>query len=598
MSQFVATEIDIEGTQIKQFSSLWLSQSIFEHHQFRLVCPAETVDGTSGEVFHSSKNLIGGTITIKIESVGNKGTLQFSGVVTQLEVSRHSAHAGDIIISGYSPTILLDNGPHCKSWEKSTVKNVAQDVLKHFPQNLLNPKINPVYSETIPYIVQYKETAWAFLSRISAAYGEWFFYDGEKLFIGTPQGQSLKLTYGSDLHQFNIMMQVKPPAFQAMAYDYMNHEVYNGSPSGIPDKAGLNDLGKFAFQKSEQFYATKPKLWHNDFLTTKKQLDDFVNTRAAIQSSNMIRFNGISGHPGMQLGSTLDIQGKNIFNDGDEFYGKYKVTKVAHYCDGQGSYSNDFIAVPSSVKMPPVKTTTEPHCETQSALVTDNNDPDGLGRIRAKFHWMNGSEKSPWMRVTTPHAGDGKGMFFIPEKGEEVIVGFEGDSPTKPYVIGSVYHGKAKNSFANGGNDVKTFQSRSGNKMVLDDKAGSVFVEDKDGNSMKMDGSGKIDVVSKETITLTCGEASIEMKKDGSVTINGKGISINGKTIAASASDNATMSSGGASFAADGKKAEAAMNGTKANVSGAAEASVSGGGKTDISAGGKLSLTGAIVALN
>ena len=179
-----------------------------------------------------------------------------------------------------------------------------------------------------------------------------------------------------------------------------------------------------------------------------------------------------------------------------------------------------------------------------------------------------------------------------------MIVGFEGDSPAKPYVIGSVYHGKAKNSFANGGNDVKTFQSRSGNKMVLDDKAGSVFVEDKDGNSMKMDGAGKIDVVSNQTITLTCGEASVEMKKDGSITISGKEISINGKTISASASDNATMSSGGASFAADGKKAEAAMSGTKANVSGAAEASVSGGGKTDISAGGKLSLTGAIVALN
>jgi uncharacterized protein involved in type VI secretion and phage assembly len=597
MSQFVGTEIDIEGTQIKQFSSFWLSQSIFEHHSFRLVCPAEALDGTSGEVFHSSKNLIGGTITVKIESVGNKGALQFSGVVTQLEVSRHSAHAGDIVISGYSPTILLDNGPHCKSWEESTVKKVAQDVLKHFPKNLLNPKVNPAYGETLPYVVQYKETAWEFLSRISAGYGEWFFYDGANLFIGPPQGKSLKLIYGSDLHQFNIMMQVKPPAFQAMAYDYMNHEVYSGAPSGIPGKAGLNELGKFAFQKSEQFYGTKPKLWHNDFLTTKKQLDDFVNTRAAIQSSNMIRFNGGSGHPGVQLGCSLEVQGKNVFDSGDESYGEYVVTSVAHYCDGQGSYSNDFIAIPSSVKMPPVKTNTEPHCETQSALVTDNNDPDGLGRIRAKFHWMNGSEKSPWMRVTTPHAGDGKGMFFIPEKGEEVIVGFEGDSPTKPYVIGSVYHGKAKSSFANGGNDVKTFQSRSGNKMVLNDKDGSVLVEDKGGNKMMIDGSGNISISATLSVSISCGGTNITLKSDGSIGLTAKNITI-------TAEEKVTMGTKQASFSAE-SNGEAKMGGMKATVTGQSEATITGASTTlngdataAVKSSGPTSIEGAIVKLN
>jgi uncharacterized protein involved in type VI secretion and phage assembly len=312
----------------------------------------------------------------------------------------------------------------------------------------------------------------------------------------------------------------------------------------------------------------------------------------------MVRFNGSSGHPAVQVGGTVSVSGKNVFSLADESFGDYTVISVNHHCDGQGNYSNDFVAIPATIKMPPVTAYAEPHSETQSALVTDNNDPKGLGRVRVKFHWMNGSEKSPWIRVTTPHAGDGKGMFFIPEKGEEVIVGFEGDSPTKPYIIGSVYHGKAKNGFANGGNDVKTFQSRSGNKMVLDDNAGSVFVEDKDGNSMKMDGAGKINILSKEAITLTCGEASIEMKKDGTININGKEVTINGKTILASATDNATMASGGASFAADGKKSEAAMSGTKANVNGGAEASVSGGGKTNISAGGKLSLSGAIVALN
>ncbi|HMI59478.1 MAG TPA: phage baseplate assembly protein V [Puia sp.] len=589
MAQFVGTRIDIDGTNISQFSSLTIAQSIFEHHNFRLICPTEAIDGTQG-ILNSSRNMIGGTIKIQIQVVGGNGTLQFAGVVTQVEASRRSGHAGDIIISGFSPTILLDNGPHCQSWEKKAVKNIAQDVLGQFPQNLLQPNVNPSYGETLSYTVQYKETAWQFLSRIAATYGEWFFYDGVKLVLGPPQGPQIKMTYGQDLRSFNMALQVRPANFQAMAYDYMNYQVYDGQPNGIADKAGLNDLGKHALQKSQQFYSTTPKQWHNSFLTNKKQLDDYVNARAAMQSSNMVRFNGNSGDPGVQIGGGISVQGKNVFSQSDESYGDYTVIVAQHHCDGQGHYSNDFVAIPSTVKMPPVPIFPEPHSETQSAIVTDNNDPKGLGRVRAKFHWMSDNEKTPWLRVTTPHAGSGKGLFLIPETGEEVIVGFEGNSGTKPYIIGSVYHGQAKNSFANAGNDVKTLQSRSGTKVVLNDNEGSVNVEDKDGNNMKMDGAGNINVTSKESIVLTCGNAKLEMKKDGT-------INVNGKTITHTASENATMVSGGASFSADGKKNEANMGSNKTTVSGNTEANVNGA-KTTVSATGKVAVQGAIVALN
>src|SRR5258708_6034890 len=152
--------------------------------------------------------------------------------------------------------------------------------------------------------------------------------------------------------------------------------------------------------------------------------------------------------------------------------------------------------------MPPVATPMAPPCEAQSALVTDNHDPKGLGRVRVKFYWMNGAEKTPWIRVTSPHGGGGKGMFFIPEVGEEVIAGFEGDSAVKPYVIGTVYHGAASTAFSNGGNDVKALQTRSGNKVIMNDAAGSVFVEDKDGNSVLIDGAGNITVKANKTVLI------------------------------------------------------------------------------------------------
>jgi uncharacterized protein involved in type VI secretion and phage assembly len=121
-----------------------------------------------------------------------------------------------------------------------------------------------------------------------------------------------------------------------------------------------------------------------------------------------------------------------------------------------------------------------------------------------------------------------------------VIVGFEGDSPIKPYVIGTVYHGKASNAYSNGGNDVKALQTRSGNKVIMNDAAGSVFVEDKDGNSMMMDGAGNITVTSNNTVTINAtNEITFNTKK---ITMNAENlISMQSKVLDAQLTETATV---------------------------------------------------------
>ncbi len=566
MAQLSKTSIKINGKTINQFSSFSLTQGIFDHHFFRLTCPAEAIDGNTGIVFNQSKTWMGKPFIVQIDSLTVPGRLKFAGVVTQVQTERYSGSSGDVVISGYSATIMLESGPHCKTWEKKAVKNIVQDVLKHFPKNMLNSKVAPIYPETLSYYVQYKETAWGFLNRICSNFGEWLYFNGEALVVGPPTGANAALVYGKNLSRFSMSLEVRPPSRQVMAYDYMNNEVYSSTPNGIESKAGLNGLGEEVYKASQALYSTRPKMWNNTYLTNKKQLDEVVNIQSAMRSSNHVRFNGTSGHLGVVVGGKITVKGQNMYSKANEDYGEYTVISVNHYTDGQGNYTNDFIAVPGDIKLPPVATLPEPICETQSAIVTDNNDPQHLGRVRVRFHWMKPSEKTPWIRVTSPHGGGDKGMFFIPEIGEEAIICFEGDSSVKPFVNGTVYHGKAKTSFANAGNDVKALQTRSGNKMVMNDKDGSVQLTDKGGADMffdgagnviannkndntnnignnhtanvgtkhtvkvgkggecilKMDSGGNITLDGKTSLKITIGNSVLEMKSDGTITLNGK----------------------------------------------------------------------------
>src|SRR5690606_33960359 len=95
----------------------------------------------------------------------------------------------------------------------------------------------------------------------------------------------------------------------------------------------------------------------------------------------------------------------------------------------------------------------------------ENHDPEELGRVRVQFQWQKANgDKTPWIRVAASGAGGGYGYFFVPEKGDQVFVGLEHNNPDKPYVVGGLYHGKAKpKGVSDKDNNKKVIQTKSGN---------------------------------------------------------------------------------------------------------------------------------------
>lgn len=161
-------------------------------------------------------------------------------------------------------------------------------------------------------------------------------------------------------------------------------------------------------------------------------------------------------------------------------------------------------------------------------VVTDNRDPDGMHRVKLHFPWLNADEESHWARVVSPMAGKSRGLYALPEVDDEVLVAFEHGSVDHPYVIGALWNGKdtPPENNDNGSNDHRSFTSRSGHVVRLNDASGQETVEiiDKSGsNRIVIDTSArKIRIEADGDIEIT--------SSTGKVKISGLSIELTSQT--------------------------------------------------------------------
>lgn len=155
------------------------------------------------------------------------------------------------------------------------------------------------------------------------------------------------------------------------------------------------------------------------------------------------------------------------------------------------------------------------------ASVTNNKDPSNLGRVQLSFPWLSGQELSAWARVATPLAGERFGFYCLPEVGDEVLVMFERGDMNHPFVVGSLWHERARPPGSNedGKNCLRLFKSRSGHVVQLDDSDGKeqIVLRDKSGkNEVVIDtASNTIAVTSEKDITISAkGKVSLAAKGD------------------------------------------------------------------------------------
>ena len=141
-------------------------------------------------------------------------------------------------------------------------------------------------------------------------------------------------------------------------------------------------------------------------------------------------------------------------------------------------------------------------------IVTNNQDSDGMGRVKVRFPWLSDEGESWWARVAAPMAGNGRGAYFLPEVDDEVLVAFELGDIRFPYVLGALWNGQDKPPATNddGKNNIHVIRSRSGHVVRLDDTEGAEKVE-------------IIDKTGKNSVVIDAAANTIAIKADSDITL-------------------------------------------------------------------------------
>jgi uncharacterized protein involved in type VI secretion and phage assembly len=151
-------------------------------------------------------------------------------------------------------------------------------------------------------------------------------------------------------------------------------------------------------------------------------------------------------------------------------------------------------------------------------IVTNNQDPDNMGRVKVKFPWLSDTDESYWARLATPMAGKDRGIYVLPDIDDEVLIAFEHGDVRFPYVLGALWNGQdtPPEQNSDGKNNIRMIKSRSGHIIRLNDEDGKETIEiiDKSGkNSIAIDtANNAIAITSDKDITLKATNGTIKLE--------------------------------------------------------------------------------------
>jgi uncharacterized protein involved in type VI secretion and phage assembly len=355
------------------------------------------------------------------------------------------------------------------------------------------------------WLQQDNETDWEFIWRLARRLDFWLLVEGRtaKFVKAGSGGATVDLVWPESIAAFHPrvtgVQQVK--TVTARANDPKNKAVFSASaasPAQIASIGLTRDTVSKALGGGSLHISGESALADDEVAkVAQATLDRIAN--AYVEADGHVH-----GNPRIKAGVKLKITGV-----GQKFSGTYMCGTVTHSLQGGGAFDTHFSTATAT------PTTLAALAggggngrkrfgdQLVVGIVTNNNDPEQIGRVKVEFPALGDEYESGWMRVATPSTGNQRGLLMLPQVGEEVIVGFENGDTRRGYVLGSLFNGRDKP-----GDDL--VQAKDGSFALRSDKK----IDAKSLDEMKLHSEKKMTVTVRD-------EQEITVEKDRKETVKG-----------------------------------------------------------------------------
>ena len=491
----------------------------------------------------------------------------FVGVVTNVQLHREGSDFGCIIVSGYSATYRMETAHSCFSWNDRTIGDVVKKLCEQAKVQL---ELNPAFKETKDFICQYEESDFDFIRRLAHQYQEWMYFDGTKLIFGKPRklADPIRLEYGTTLSSLDIGLQTLARSEQVFSY-------HSGADREMqrmtPDLAyGHDKLAGEAFRASLGMFSKPARQHALPRISNETELVNYMGRKQAAETAETHYITAESQVPTLRVGSVVSLYSSFLKRVGDlseESLGNFIIIEITHEVSQGSYYKNRFKAIPATIKALPSPKVRMPLAETQMATVLSNADPEGKGRVRVRMNWQTDGMQTGWVRVMTPDGGSSsdvksnRGFVFIPEVGDQVLLGFRHGDPARPYILGSLFNGvTGSGGFA--ANHKKSLTTRSGSTVTFDDTAHTILLQTTRANKIFIDElNGTITISSAEEVNVNTKNVNINASENMNVNV--------GKNFTMQVGEQSSVNIGqDSSLSINGSSVLSIMEDAKSSISG------------------------------
>ena len=520
----VHATVSIDGEN-RNYTRISLVQKFGQHHYFDIEVLCSPL--VKENVWHHEREemiaLQGKTVVIRMKHEFSGDESIFKGIITSIGMDGDKGVSGTLHYRGYSTTILLESGRTMDSFTDATLGEIVSEVVEKYG-NGISIVNNPAFKSRIPYVQMQEESAYEFLRRLAWQYGEWFYYNGQVLYFGNPyKEKDENLVYDIDMDSMHFSSCVAP--FHFSRHDYLSDSHMDMFGDDSEAVRGINTYLANAMKTSEGMYRSQTTMYSHTATGHPLDIEHFTAVEKGRKVASLVWMTGNTKTCRVRIGEPVVVQiPPNMCKRRD--MGRYRIVEITHRIEVSGGYANSFKGIPASMEYIPTEDMRMPVAHAMLAEVTDNADPENLGRVQVQFAWQKSRNKTTnWIRVRSLDAGSSetvsknRGFVFVPEIGDQVMVDFELGDPCRPFVSGSMFH-RNNGKGGNADNSIKTIITRSGHTFTFDDTKGeeSITLKDKNGNMLHINTQhNKIEITATDNMYLNANnvyinaESNIEM---------------------------------------------------------------------------------------